>query len=490
MAADRDKPADRDDRTDLSWDLAPTNAGGDPWIGRLVAGRFRVESFVAAGGIGRVYRARQEGLDRVVALKVLHPHLAHEEREKRRFVQEARVASRLHHPSVVVIHDFGEWEGSLFIAMEFLDGCSLATLLEREFPLAPERIAALLAPACEALHEAHEAGILHRDVKPSNLFVVRDKDGVERTKVVDFGLLRMLKRGPEEMGLTPADLVAGTPAYMSPEQCRGQSLSPQSDVYALGVVLYEMLCDSTPFKSVTGMDAMLEHLYNVPEPPSKRRPDLVVHPALEDLALRALAKSPDHRPGGALAFRDLLLAAVSTDPSRRPVRSVREQRAEVPRARTDRADAAGIVPIEAGTRLGNAARADAVVLVVEPTGPFDRTVTALLRAQGFAVDVVPTLDEALEVVGAATPFAAVIDVRPDPRGLLGRLGALRGRAGWAGIPLVAVGPEDSLEPMSMALEAGVRDYVPESILAARLPRVLEGILRARRRKANSPGGAR
>ncbi len=481
-------------------DDRPTVAGGDPpvpdeppatpadpWIGKKVAGRFLVESFVAAGGIGRVYRARQEGLDRVVALKVLHPHLAHEDREKRRFHQEARVASLLRHPSAVVIHDYGEWEGSLYIAMEYLEGRTLAEVLEDEFPLEPQRIATLLAPACEVLHEAHEAGILHRDVKPSNFIVVHDPDGSERTKVVDFGLVRMLKRGPEEMGLTPADLVAGTPTYMSPEQCRGAPLDPRSDVYALGVVLYEMLCREVPFASTTGMDAMLKHLYDVPDPPSERRPDLQIHEALEDLALRALAKNPSGRPDSAMAFRDQLLRAVAIAQGPRPGPTAREDRAAHPRARVARAEAAGIVPLEDGTRLGDRARSFGVVLVVEPVRPFEETLTALLRAQGFAVDSVPVFDDAIDLMRQSKPFALVVDVRPDPAGLIARLGTLREDPELGRIPRVVAGPEDSLEPMSRALEAGVRDYVPDSLLTSRLPRVLDGILRVLRR--SGAGGA-
>jgi hypothetical protein len=468
-----------------SADRAPEPAA-DPWIGRLVAGRFRVESFVAAGGIGRVYRARQEGLDRVVALKVLHPHLAGSEREKRRFHLEAKVASRLKHPSAVVIHDHGEWEGHLYLVMEFLEGRNLADLLEAEFPLSPERIGALLAPACEVLHEAHEAGILHRDVKPSNLFVARAPDGSERTKVVDFGLLRDLKRAPDEMGLTPADLVAGTPAYMAPEQCRGGVLDRRTDVYALGVVLYELLCDAVPFASTTGMDAMLQHLYNVPARPSARFPDLAIPAALEELALRAMAKSPSGRPDTALAFRDELLAAVADAGAPPAAPTPREQRAALPRARSARADAAGIVPLEDATRLADGVRSDVVVRVVEPPGDFDRSLTALLRARGFAVDAVATLDEARDLSWECPAFAWVVDLRPDPSGLLDALAALRDHPAAADVPRVAVGPEDSLEPMARALEAGVRDYVPESSIAARLPRVLDGILRARHRRG---GGA-
>jgi len=451
----------------------------DPLVGRIVADRFEVLRPIATGGSGRVYRARQLGLDREVALKLLHPHLAHDEEQTARFHREARAASRIRHPSAVVIHDFGRWEDRLFIAMELIVGQPLDLLLDAEFPLAPERIVALLAPVCEVLQTAHDAGLLHRDVKSPNIMVVRGKDGGETVKLVDFGLVTSITAESEfGRALTPTGLVSGTPAYMSPEQCRGAALDGRSDLYALGVVLFELLCQEVPFTACSQTDIIIQHMFSEPPRPSEIARNVAIDPLLERLALQALSKNPANRPQTALAFRDALLAVVGRAP--RPILPERdpEERQLSQQDRAARARAAGIPETPAETRKlaapGTAPELTAVV--VEPPTAFADSLTAVLRAQGFEVTPVADLSAAVGVVPRAGRAVLVVDIRGAALPLLDRLAALRAE-GRIAAPVVVVGPEDSLAPMTRALELGVSDYVPESVVVARLPRAVQ---RARR----------
>lgn len=471
----------RDDRTLVYDEPSPESEWVvDPWIGRVVAGRFDIEAFVAEGGVGRVYRGRQLGLDRTVAVKFLHPHLARNEAQKRRFHREARAASLLRHPSSVVILDFGEDKGQLYIAMEYLEGRSLADVLDTEFPIAPARIVDLLAPVCEVLAEAHAAGIQHRDIKPSNLIVVPAPDGHETVKIVDFGLARASLPDEHGLRLTPAEMVLGTPAYMSPEQCRGGAIDGRSDLYSLGVVLYEMLCDQVPFDAESDTDLMIRHLFADPLPPSFSRPDLAIPPRLESLAMRALAKRAADRFESALEMRDLLRAAVDPDADDDPDPTRRGQRLAEAASRTARADAFGVAGIEPATGLLDRVRGQgAPVVVVENPGFFIDSTTAQLRALGYPTAMLATPGEAVAFLAHKDAAAVVLDLRPDPAGLADWIAALA--SAREGVPVIALGPDDDLDLAARSLQAGVRDYVPTSLAARKLPRVLDRAQRAAHR---------
>jgi beta-lactam-binding protein with PASTA domain len=257
----------------------------DTLIDSLVDGRYRIVRKLGAGGMATVYLAEDQELGRRVALKILNERHAHDEQFVERFRREAQNAAGLSHPNIVSIFDRGETDdGTYYIAMEYLDGRTLKDLLRRRGPM-PVRLAVQYArQILTGMRFAHRHGIVHRDIKPHNVMV--DNEG--RLKVTDFGIARA---GTSQM--TEAGSIVGTAQYLSPEQARGESVDPRSDIYSMGIVLYEMLTGSVPFTGDTPVEIAMKHLSAVPEPPSAKREDI---PRDADLAtLRALAKHPDDR---------------------------------------------------------------------------------------------------------------------------------------------------------------------------------------------------
>ena len=268
----------------------------DGLIGRALAGgKLLIESLIGRGGVGAVYRARHRELRMPVAVKVLHESFQHDIDFCRRFYAEALAASRLDHPNITRVIDFGqEPDGLLYLAMEFLAGKELRAVLDEAGQLPAQRIAELMMQVCAGLSHAHARDIVHRDIKPENLVMVpaSDDDGqaIELVKVCDFGIAqhRALPNAQE------AGVIAGTPEYMSPEQCRGDNLDARSDVYACGVVLYELATGKVPFSAERPQSILNKHQFTPPVPPSQLRPD--VDPLLERIILHALEKEPEDRP--------------------------------------------------------------------------------------------------------------------------------------------------------------------------------------------------
>jgi hypothetical protein len=288
---------------------APDRPGADPWIGRVVNGKFRVEALVGEGGMGRVYRARHLGLDRVVVLKLLHRALGGDPQVAQRFQREARAASRLSHPNSIAVLDFGEAEdGTLFMAMEHVAGKDLARVLAEEAPLGEARLVRIGAQILSALSEAHAQGVVHRDLKPENV-VVEPRGDAEQVKVLDFGIAKITAPGADEPRLTQVGLVCGTPEYMSPEQARGAELDLRSDLYSTGVLLYQMATGELPFASETPVGFLTKHVTEVPAPARQRNPR--VSARLEAVIARALEKDPARRFQTAGDMREALLACAA-----------------------------------------------------------------------------------------------------------------------------------------------------------------------------------
>jgi serine/threonine-protein kinase len=259
---------------------------------------FQILRMLGEGGMGAVYEAVHPTLRKRVAIKVLRPELAVDGAVVQRFFNEARAASSIRHPNIIEVIDLGQLpDGVPYLMMELLEGESLAQLLAREGPLAIERAVDLALQAARALAAAHCKGIVHRDLKPDNLFLIPDpaSPGHQLVKVLDFGIAKLLG----DLSATSVDTVAGTvfgtPPYMSPEQCRGKAaaLDQRSDVYSLGIILYEMLCGKPPFSGDGLGDVMMMHLTAEPLPAGRLRPDLP--PALEEVISTALAKQPVDR---------------------------------------------------------------------------------------------------------------------------------------------------------------------------------------------------
>ena len=294
---------------DLS-DVAVTS--GDPWLGAIIEGRYRLDEVIGTGAMGRVYRSTQLNLGKSFAIKVLHGHLTHDAASRDRFANEAHNAASLNHPNVVSVVDYGTTADELtYLAMEFVEGKSLEDLIAEEFPLGPERIVDLCVQILAALTEAHGLSILHRDLKPENILVKTVKTHGELVKVLDFGIAKLMDEADQERsGLTGHGMVCGTPEYMSPEQARGQRLDARSDLYAVGVILYQMLAGRVPFQSESAIEVLQRHINEAPVPPSSVATGVDVSPGLEEVCMRAISKDADARFPSAEAFRDALVRAM------------------------------------------------------------------------------------------------------------------------------------------------------------------------------------
>jgi serine/threonine-protein kinase len=272
-------------------------SGADPLVGKVLADRFEILERVGDGGTGVVYKARQLSVDRIIAVKVLGAHVSTDPQWMKRFHNEARAACKLEHPNTVRVLDFGQTrEGLLFIAMEYLHGRSLRSEIERAGRLPGPRVLQIMAQICASLQEAHSQGIIHRDIKPDNIFLIDLKAGGDMVKVLDFSVAKL---DAPDAQLTRAGVVFGTPSYMSPEQGRGVPLGPQSDLYAVGIVAYEMLMGRPPFEAAIPTEVVMMHLRN-PPPPLQGVPGHVAA-----LVMRCLEKDPKRRPSSAAELEAL-----------------------------------------------------------------------------------------------------------------------------------------------------------------------------------------
>ncbi len=292
--------------------IKPVTAAGeavDPLIGQTLAGKYFIHQLLGHGGMGDVYKATHLTLDRPVVLKLLKKLFHSDPSLVQRFHREARASSRLNHPNSITIIDFGQTDdGTLFMAMEYLAGKSLERIVSEDHPLPEGRVIHIVAQILAALGEAHALGIIHRDLKPANVMIEPRRDEPDFVKVLDFGIAKLNEPGSGGPGLTQAGIVCGTPGYMSPEQVRGEELDPRSDIYAVGVILYEMLTGVLPFESDTPMGLVTKHLVEDPPPIGVRRPGTVVSEALEAVIMRALARDRDERFSSSDEMRAALLA--------------------------------------------------------------------------------------------------------------------------------------------------------------------------------------
>ncbi len=274
----------------------------DPLVGRLLADKYELTGRLGKGGMSVVYRARRVHIGDEVAVKVLLREFVKESGALERFRREARAAAMLHHPNVVTIHDFGETsdrEMPAFIVMEFVKGIPLRDILRSEGPLPAERAVRLMRGICAGVGAAHRQGVVHRDLKPENIMVIApdDDDEYESVRVVDFGLAKLWDIA--KAGVTHTGTVVGTPYYMSPEQCRGETLDARSDVYSLGAMLYEIVSGNRPFVAENISWIISKHLYESP-PPLPRSPPIPRH--VTAAIMRALAKDPGDRQKTATAL--------------------------------------------------------------------------------------------------------------------------------------------------------------------------------------------
>ncbi|WP_437996233.1 serine/threonine-protein kinase [Sorangium sp. So ce185] len=270
-------------------------AAPDPLLGRVINGRFKIVSVIARGGMGKVYRAEQAPLGRICALKVLSPKYEgdHDPEFHRRFFLEASTAAKLSHPNTVTVFDYGQSDDDIYyIAMEYIEGKTLHRVLREDGPFPEARAAHIARQICRSLREAHGLGVVHRDLKPGNVLLVDHEDEHDHVKVLDFGLVKDTQSGED---LTQQGLFMGSPKYMAPEQIAGSGVSARTDIYALGVMMYEMLSGQVPFDKGASVGTLMSHV-NDPVPPMQaHNPSLSISQTMEGIVYRCLEKDPAQR---------------------------------------------------------------------------------------------------------------------------------------------------------------------------------------------------
>jgi protein kinase-like protein len=416
-----------DEETDAA--APPTEVAPEPVPGRLLGGRYLLRRRLAIGGFGAVFEASDRRLEKRVAVKVLSPHVAGNREMLTRFRREAIAASAVGHEGIVAVTDFDrDADGTYFIAMELLDGRDLADLIAGSGPLAPGRALTIAAGVADALDCAHHRGILHRDLKPANVFVLERSRG-DLVKVIDFGISKLMRRGAEAMELTRSGQVVGTPYYMAPEQAQGRAaIDGRADVYALGVILYEMLVGEPPFVGENYLEVAFQHVIAEPVAPSLRGAG--TGKSLDRLVLRALAKSPEERFLSMAQFSAAILDELAAiDPGAAAVVRARQEHAS-PAAR--RPSAAVVDPAARRRRpstlryssgqLGSVDRIEAAAAVRSPWRI--RGLAAMVAAGGLVALMLATADRG----GTATSSlpAAQVTVRQPDVSWCGRLVAATG----------------------------------------------------------------
>jgi serine/threonine protein kinase len=278
----------------------------DPLIGKSVDnGEYRIVERIGTGGMGSVYKAEQPSMNRMVAVKVLHKKFAERDDLVSRFRREARAMSQLSHPNTARVYKFGELDdGSSYFVMDYMEGKNLAHAVREQGPMAFERAINIMVQVCGALDEAHRAGIIHRDLKPENIFLTNQAGTADFPKVLDFGLAKVSEKqmGRGSMMVTQQGMVFGTPEFMSPEQTQGEKLDRRSDIYSLGLILYELLTGKLPFEATKPLEIMKAHVQEPPIPLSERVDGLSFPAQLDQVLEKSLRKRPDDRYPDAVAF--------------------------------------------------------------------------------------------------------------------------------------------------------------------------------------------
>jgi tRNA A-37 threonylcarbamoyl transferase component Bud32 len=300
----------------------------DPLISQLVADRYRVIRKLGEGGMGAVYLAEHVVIEKKFALKVLAPELARRADLVARFLQEARSASRIGHENVIDISDFGQSpDGLVYIAMEFLDGQDLGQIARTQGAMDWKDARDIVLQICRALRAAHDKGIVHRDMKPENIFLIQREGQPHFVKILDFGIAKVMGLDPNGPRLTRTGMIFGTPEYMAPEQAEGKDTDHRADIYAVGCILYHLITGQTPFVAESFMTMLTKHLMEDPVPPSVRRPDIAITPEMDALVLKALEKDRDNRWQSMAELLDAV--AVCPGPAGGPAKAVSGQTVEM-----------------------------------------------------------------------------------------------------------------------------------------------------------------
>ena len=438
--------------------LVPAHDGAER-IGNTIGDRYRIVRKIGQGGSGEVFEAEHVYIHKRVALKLLRSQLPSRAESIQRLHREARATSALGHPSIVGIEDFGTTEdGLVFLAMEWLEGEPLDAAIARG-AMPVERAIPIAQQVCAGLAVAHEAGVIHRDLKPENIFLVRTPAG-EQAKILDFGVAKLTT---DDARLTATGMVLGTPYYMAPEQAAGRDIDGRSDLYALGVNLYEMITGTLPFTGDTALAVIQAHLGQAPEPPRKRAPALGIPAAVEALILRCMAKKPAGRHATAQALAEALGAlpgaraldgALPASPAPAAPGAHANASAAAPGKRLDDAARTALVGERAGHRRGRLT----LVLVGVALGLGVGALTfALVRDARHANDTVALAPDGSTAVGTGAADARdVPDAAADA-------GADHGRQPLADAgrpPVDAAAPRDIVDAGPRRTAGGAPDAAP------------------------------
>lgn len=293
-----------DDKTKLC------QPGDSPLVGQVFAERYVIDSVLGLGGMSIVYKATHKLMNRTVAIKMLKKKLMEDVLLLERFRVEAQAASSLNHQNIITIYDFGvTWDNEPYLVMDCLDGESLDDMIEKTGPLSVERALPVFKQICDGLDAAHKKGIIHRDLKPANVVLLKNEDGSDLIKLVDFGIAKVMpQEGQSGQRLTQTGELFGSPIYMSPEQCQGRALDARSDLYGLGCLMYEALVGSPPFIGQSFLETLNMHVNETAKPLSEASPTTAVPPELEQIIMQCMAKDPTQRFASAAEIRDHLSA--------------------------------------------------------------------------------------------------------------------------------------------------------------------------------------
>ncbi len=291
----------------------------DTLLGALLADKYRVLNEVGRGGMSVVYKGMNENLDLEVAIKILQSQLVSDPTSVKRFQQEAQAASLLKHENIIKMYDFGIHDGRPYLVMDFLVGDSLSDIIRRDNQVECERAIRIFVQATDALAHAHRHGVIHRDLKSSNIMLVQEGEKSDVAKVVDFGIAKLLPNsGRQSQNLTQTGEIFGSPIYMSPEQCMGHILDARSDIYSMGTMVYESLTGYPALMGKTIVETMEMQVRETPKPFSEIRPDLQLPKELETIIFRSLEKKPENRYQSMEEFRDALVHVGKILANRKP----------------------------------------------------------------------------------------------------------------------------------------------------------------------------
>lgn len=458
-----------DDAQTLTSPEAPfASRPGEVRIGQVLAGKYELIRLLGQGGMGKVFLGEHRGLGIPVAVKTLHPEIVASSDYVRRFQHEAHAASLLNHPNVVHVYDFGTDNGTLYLVMEFLQGRSLASWLNQLMDPPPlVEVVEIMSQLLDAFSVAHAYGIVHRDLKPDNVYLT-EMAGKRLVKVLDFGLAHVDDKRDQGPTLTAKNVVAGTPAYMSPEQCRSLVVGPSADIYSLGCVLTEMLQLRPPFSGNSAIEMLANQMFSPPPPlarPSQAEP---VPPLLERLRLDLLAKVPEKRPRTPAEVKARLLEAMSREATlaRLPTRKGDEPLGD----RAARAPAWGPAKAAPAADRIQTRRAGLMRLVEEASGVTHECETGLAAHQVELVAVTRGMDlTGLDLGVLVVDAGGRVD---EARGLLAGL-----QKTAPGLRAVVCAAHLDTERMNALVSAGAADVVRYPVTPDALARKIERVLR-------------